>query len=208
MGGSDKTTQVVRIFQSYGWRDAGDIAQRLKDSLTEAGYQVWLDHEQLGADDKYFSVALEKAITDCDVVVALLSPHSVRGLAEEDERSSICYNELLFADKLARPIVPVKVGKYVGPPPFLIIKYRMVDWLDWPVPDAYRRGLHEITTLIEHVLGKGTLFDPDIAFQVTKFGAKLDTAAETFTGRQWLFDTLEDWLAGTSPCFLIEGDPG
>jgi hypothetical protein len=198
---------VVHIFQSYGWRDAVDVAQRLKDSLTQAGYEVWIDREHLRADDKHFSLELEQAIADSEVVVALLSPHSVRG-AGDDVRSSICYNELRLADELQRPIVPVRVRKFVGPPPFLIIKYRRVDWLNWNQPQAYRKGLHEITEAIKHALAHGTLFDPDIAFQATNFTPQLQTAADSFTGREWLFKKVDTWLTDRNPCFLLEGVTG
>jgi hypothetical protein len=199
---------VVHIFESYGWRDAVDVAQRLKDSLIQAGYQVWIDREHLRADDKHFSLALEQAITGSEVVVALLSPHSVRGATGDDVRSSICYNELRLADELQRPIVPVRVRKFIGPPPFLIIKYRRVDWLDWNQPQAYRKGLHEITEAIKHALAHGTLFDPDIAFQATNFTPQLDTAIDTFTGREWLFDEVDSWLVDRNPCLLVEGVTG
>ncbi|HUH70361.1 MAG TPA: TIR domain-containing protein, partial [Mycobacterium sp.] len=207
-GGPDKTSTVVHIFQSYGWRDAVDVAQRLKDSLTQAGYEVWIDREHLRADDKHFSLALEQAITDSEMVVALLSPHSVRGIAGDEVRSSICYNELRLADELQRPIVPVRVSKFIGPPPFLIIKYRRVDWLDWNQPQAYRKGLHEITEAIKYALAHGTLFDPDIAFQATNFTPQLHAAVGTFTGREWLFDKVDAWLADRNPCFLLEGVTG
>ena len=205
---ADPARKVVRIFQSYGWRDATEIAQRLKASLVGAGYEVWLDREQLREDDKHFSIALEAAVKDCEVVVALLSPHSVRGQADQDERSSICYNEIRLADELLRPIVPVRVQKFRGPPPFLIIKYRRIDWLEWNQPDTYRKGLDEIVAAIEQVITKDKNFDPDIAFQTTNFTRQLRTARDDFVGRHWLFSRLDTWLAEGRSCFVIEGDTG
>jgi hypothetical protein len=116
---NDGAPQVIRIFESYGWNDAADVAQRLKDSLEESGYEVWIDREHLHHDDLHFSLALEDAVSNSEVVVALLSPHSVRGLTG-DQRTSICYNEVRLAHRLERPIVPVKVRKFDGQPPFLI----------------------------------------------------------------------------------------
>jgi len=198
----------VRIFESYGWRDATEVAQRLRASLSEAGYDVWLDREHLRADDKHFSLALEAAVADSEVVVALISPHSARGQANADERSSICYNELRLADSLPRPIVPVRVKRLTGPPPFLVIKYRRIDWLDWEDPDAYRRGVAEITGAIERVLAKDKNLDPDIAFQATNFASQLRTAQDDFVGREWLFERIDAWLAGPKPCFLVAGPTG
>lgn len=200
--------RIVRIFQSYGWHDATEVAQRLKSSLAEAGFDVWLDREQLRSDDKHFSLALEEAVRNSEVVIALLSPHSVRGPGVQDERSSICYNEIRLADELPRPIVPVRVCKFSGPPPFLIIKYRRIDWLDWEDPRSYQRGIAEILATIDSVLDNDRNLDPDVAFQATNFTSQLRTAREDFTGRSWLFRKLESWLEGRRRCFLIEGATG
>ena len=207
MDGNGGAPQVIRIFESYGWKDAADVAERLKDSLEESGYQVWIDREHLHPDDQHFSFALEDAVSNSEVVVALLSPHSVRGLTG-DQRSSICYNELLVAHRLERPIVPVKVAQFDGTAPFLIVTYRTVDWLDWERPESYRKGVAEITTLIERALANETLLDPDITFQANNFKPQLRTAEDTFTGREWLFDRLDAWLAGPGRCLMIEGDTG
>jgi hypothetical protein len=201
-------TRKVRIFESYGWRDATEVAQRLKASLLEAGFEVWFDHDHLRADEKHWSPPIEQAIIDSEVMVALLSPHSARGQANDDKRSSICYNELRLADELPRPIVPVRVKKLSGPPPFLVIKYRRIDWLDWEDPDAYRKGVGEIVAAIERVLAKDKNFDPDIAFQATNFASQLRTARDDFVGRDWLFERIDAWLEGERPCFLVGGATG
>jgi hypothetical protein len=199
---------VVRIFQSYGWHDATRVSERLKASLAEAGYEVWLDREQLRQDDKHFGLALQEAIDNSEVVVALLSPHSVRLGTGEDRRVSICYNELLTAEHLQRPIVPVRVQKFPGGPPFLIIKYRRIDWLDWDDPDAYRKGVGDIVGTIERVRKGDRNLDRDIDYQASNFTAELETARDDFVGRDWLFSRLDAWLAADKRCFLIEGATG
>ncbi|MBV8928816.1 MAG: toll/interleukin-1 receptor domain-containing protein [Mycobacteriaceae bacterium] len=196
------------IFESYGWRDAEDVARRLKDSLERSGYRVWIDKEHLRADDKHFSLGLQQAIADSKLVVALLSPHSVRGRPGEDERSSICYNELRYAEEQGRPIVPVRVQKFIGAPPFLIIKYRRVDWLDWDDPQRYGTGLNEVIDAVTRTLAGDRLFDPNISFQATYFTGELDTAKNEFTGREWLFERVGQWLNGPNRCLLIQGPTG
>lgn len=208
MDADASTPTVVRIFESYGWNDAGEIAEQLRTSLEQSGYQVWIDRDQLRPNEQHFAQPIQKALTDCEVVVALLSPQSVRGQTGGDQASSTCYNEVLLAEQLRRPIVPVRVRKFSGPPPFLIIKYRRVDWLDWEHPDAYRKGVREITTAIERALANESLLDPDIAFQASNFAAQLSTAAEIFTGRDWLFLRIADWLAGPDRCLMLEGVTG
>ena len=45
MSASDEKTKV-RVFESYGWRDASRVAERLKDSLNATGdYDVWIDEK-------------------------------------------------------------------------------------------------------------------------------------------------------------------
>ncbi len=204
----DERRQIARIFQSYGWRDADEVARRLKDSLAAAGYDVWIDREHLRADDKYFAPALEKAVTDCDVVVALLSPHSVRGMAGEDVRASVCYNEILLADQLNRPgFWPIRVQSLHGPPPFLIIKYRQVNWLDWDQPGAYDKGVREITAALRQILSGDKYFDPNID-PGGIFAPTLRARKDDFVGRDWLFARLDKWLTSPAPCFVLEGVTG
>jgi hypothetical protein len=205
---TDKPHAVVRIFESYGWKDANEIAQRLKDSLEHAGYRVWIDREHLRADDKHFSVALEDAIANAEVVIALLSPHSVRGIGFADERTSICYNEIRFAEELATPIVPVKVRRFTGAAPLLIIKYRILDWLDWEDPERYRRGLAEIMAAIDAAQAHELVLDRDISLQTSNFASQLRSARDDFTGREWLFERIARWLEGPRRCLRIEGITG
>ena len=208
LSASDEKTKV-RIFESYGWRDASNVAERLKDSLNATGdYDVWIDRDHLSADDKHFPIPLQQAVTNSEVVVALLSPHSVRGLSGNDEGLSYCYNEISLAEDLKRPIVPVRVQRFDGPTPFLIIRYRRIDWLDWEDPDAYDKGLRAITDAITIVRERGNLLDPRIAPMSVNFSKEMETAKDSFTGREWLFDRVNNWLDGPNSCLLIEGDAG
>ncbi len=200
--------KAVRIFQSYGWKDATEISRRLKESLAAAGYNVWLDREQLRADDKHFSLALEDAVKDCEIVVALISPHSARGGSDRDERSSICYNELRLAEELPRPIIPIRVQPLRGPPPFIVIKYHRIDWLAWEEPDAYDAGFQQILAAIKRVLAGDKNLDPDIAFQTTSFVSQLFSARDGFVGRHWLFERLGQWLESGKSAFMIEAPTG
>src|ERR1700674_2806217 len=98
--------QRATIFESYGWADAGEIAQRLKASLEEAGYEVWIDRENLRPDDEHFWLALEAALNRCSLVVALLSPYSVRleGERSTEHGASICHYELMLAVRKDKPV--------------------------------------------------------------------------------------------------------
>lgn len=208
MDETDKGTAVVRIFESYGWKDAAEIAQRLKDSLEQAGYQVWIDREHLLPDDTGFAVELEDAVADSEVVIALLSPHSVRGIGVGDERISVCYNEIRLASELARPIVPVRVRRFAGAAPLLIIGYRILDWLDWEDPVRYRHGLAKVMAAVQAAQDRELVLDRDISLQTSNFASQLRSARDDFTGREWFFECVARWLDGPRRCFRLEGVTG
>ncbi|MGH7104460.1 MAG: toll/interleukin-1 receptor domain-containing protein [Acetobacteraceae bacterium] len=199
--------RTAQLFESYGWRDAAEVADHLRASLTEAGYSVWIDREHLRSDERHFAPALEQALEKSKIVIALLSPHSVRGLAEEDQDSSKCYNEIRVADFLKLPIVPVNVKEYEGLPPFLLIHRDTINWFDWQEKDAYQRGVGKILERIKLHLNGGKAYARDIT-PILDFSAELSTALGMFSGRDWLFPRLEDWLQSNRPCFMIKGMTG
>src|SRR5271157_4231191 len=100
----------ARLFLSYGRRDAAELADRLEQDLTLSGYSVWRDRRQL-VSGRDFMRELEDGLRSTQLVVALLSPHSVRRSGDPnnpDDVDSVCLDELhlaRFSCKL--PIVPV-----------------------------------------------------------------------------------------------------
>jgi hypothetical protein len=203
------------IFQSYGWRDASDIAQKLASDLKTAGYDVWIDRErireQLRPQD-LFPEAIRRAIKDADIVLVLISPHSVRlpGDADNpDNGASVCLNELVLAHEDRKPIVPVIVVPCE--PPFLINIVKRID-LSARAGDeeGYRQGVNEILSTIEVVRQKGSsLFIPQLErLHPLDFRNEIIRGAHSFSGRTWLFDRFTDWLSGKKSCLMIEGDAG
>src|SRR3974390_3075291 len=114
------------VFQSYGWADEAELAQRLKKDLESQGYRVWLDLEQLQGK-KDWSEVIEGAIRASGVLIALLTPHAVRVAIDPENgkrTDSVCLNEILLAHKLGKPIIPVIV--LPCKPPFLMNIYKQV----------------------------------------------------------------------------------
>jgi hypothetical protein len=202
--------QGAAIFESYGWADAGEIAQQLKASLEKAGYEVWIDREHLRPDDEHFWLALEAALNHCSLVVALLSPHSVRLEGERDtpHGASVCHYELMLAVRKDKPVLPVVVIDCDTP--LAIIRYEPFRFTDWCAsPAAYREGVTEILRALEQIRSG----DRRYVIYVDKlapydFFAELKTGAGTFTGREWVLARIEEWLPGNHRCFLIEAESG
>lgn len=195
-----------RVFLSYGTRDALEVAMWLHGALASRGYQVFWDKEGLrettgSAWDRH----LEEAIRTHDVVVALMSPHSVRPEGE-------CRNEISFAKDLGKPIVPVMVRQCERPLRVHDLQY--VDLEAFPrVGESERSAwLEEIIRFIEN----GVPVDPALSELRRRF-RPLDyervlrrNPTDPFTGRKWLFDRIDQWIANPdapSTLFVV-GGPG
>jgi TIR domain-containing protein len=204
-----KPGQDVAIFESYGWGDAREIAQRLKDSLESVGYDVWIDREHLRPDDEHFWLALEQALNQCSLVVALLSPHSVRlqGERATPHGASICHYELMLAVRKEKAVLPIVVIDCDTP--LAIIRYEPVHFTAWQTPAAYREGVDAILRAIQDIRAgdhRYVIYVDQLA--PYDFFAELKTAAGSFVGREWVLSRIEDWLPSERRCFLIEAEPG
>ncbi len=203
------------IFQSYGWKDAADVAQRLAVLLRAAGYEVWIDRERIRESTKpeeQFPEEIRRGITDADVILVLISPHSTRlpGDADNiDNGASVCLNEVIFAHEGRKPIVPVIVVPCE--PPFLINIVKRIDLSERAMTeDGLREGVAEILEAIEVARQRGaSMFIPQLErLHPIDFRNELIRGARDFTGRKWLFDRLAAWLNGKGNCLVIEGDAG
>ena len=203
------------IFQSYGWRDASDVAQHLARELRAAGYEVWIDRERIREHPRpedMFPEAIRKAIQEADVVLLLMSPHSVRlpGDANNpDKGASVCLNELVLAHEDRKPIVPVIVVPCEAP--FLINIVRRIDLSSRTGSEAmFHEGVEEILSAIETVKQRGSsIFIPQLErLHPIDFRNEVLRGVHDFSGRDWLFERFAQWLAGNERCLVIEGDAG
>jgi hypothetical protein len=203
------------IFESYGRADATDAASRIKLSLEENGYQVWIDREHLTEDEPDFWHPIEQALKSSEVVIALISPHSRRleGDVEISPRMSVCHNELIAAVQMDKTVVCVTVVECK--PPLAIAHYDPIPFTNWSKsPDAYHQGIQEILYWIEEGLAspqphrRYSNYVDNLSQDKLSFPEEL-TATDDFVGREWLIkDKLETWLKSNSRCFVIEAEPG
>jgi hypothetical protein len=211
----EQTKPKALIFQSYGWVDAGEVAQKLVILLREAGYEVWLDKERIREQTRpedMFPEAIKRGIEEADVVLVLMSPHSVRlpgDASNPDNAASVCLNEIILAHGDRKPIVPVVVVPCE--PPFLINIIKRIDLSKRTQDEAtLRDGVHEILDAIEAARQRGSsIYIPQLErLHPIDFRNELLRGAGQFTGRRWLFDRCSAWLGSPNKCLLIEGDAG
>ena len=101
-----------QIFLSYGRRDASAIAEEVAAFLGSRGFRVWQDRPEIKPGVPFLE-KIEEAIHQSDVMVALLSPHSVRRAGEFDDFDSVCLDELSLA-RFSKPTTPIEFSDTTG----------------------------------------------------------------------------------------------
>jgi WD40 repeat protein len=203
----------VRLFLSYGQKDAQTLAGKLRDDFENQGYQVWQDAERIKTGWSW-SEEIKNGIKDSQVLIALLSPHAVRRAGmpgNPDNKDSVCLDEIHYAlDQCNIPIVPVMV--VTCEPPFRIFRLQYLDFRRWDESEAHYRALFErlrrdidqaFATKLSPTREWGWLPEP------WDFGSFLAERRKDFTGREWLYNKIENWRGnGKGSALLITGGPG
>lgn len=207
-------SEKVRLFLSYGRRDAKDLAEHLVADLQAQGYEVWQDTRRIRSGREW-EEEIQDGLRSTQIVVALLSPHAVRVAHDPnnpDNLDSVCLDEISFA-RFAQPpkqIIPVMARPCK--PPFCIFRLDYVDLCAWKESEeCYRRGLARLLESIEAVVrGEPPRYRSwDDRLKPWDFAPFLAEKRRDFCGRQWLFEEIEAWRRlGREPALLITGDPG
>jgi len=202
----------VRLFLSYGRRDAEPLADRLEQDLCLFGYEVWRDRSKIRSGTDFLR-EIEDGLRSTQLVVALLSPHAVRRSIDPfspDDLDSVCLDELSFARFACKtPIVPVMAVPCE--PPFAVFRLDYVDMQQWlHSDDNYRAGLNRLREAIEAGLrGEVRYRTWDDRLRPWDFAAFLHEKRRDFSGRGWLFEQIEQWRQHRNErALLITGDPG
>ena len=128
---------MSQIFIAYS-RKNRDLAFSLKDTLEEAGYDVWIDLEDLPAASSW-RLEIQEAIEKSVAFIYLLSPDSAM--------SQYCQNEFRYARDLNKKIVPILLpGMKDSDIPSEIAE---IQWLLWEDFEKDLRNTTKLTALIE-----------------------------------------------------------
>jgi len=203
--------QVPRVFLSYGHDEYSPLAERLKEGLEAAGLPTWFDVDRLkpGGDwERYIDEGLEWTAERPGEgrFVLLMTPHSVR------RPDGYCLNELARAMARELPIVPVMVAT-VEPP----LSIARLQWLDMCGVLEASDGVYE--EKLERL--RRALLEQDLDFEAVQsrlahrlhplsFDAEIHEHLPHFTGRRWIGDLLDAWLADPAAdrVFWVTGGPG
>lgn len=203
-----------RLFISYGHDKHASLAVRLRDDLKRRGHYIWFDEQRLlpGYDwEAFIEQGIEHLAADKanSAVILLLTPHSVR------RPDGYCLNEVARALSRGLRIIPVMVVE--SEPPLSICR---IQWLDMreciPITEKEALYLPRFERLLQAIEENKLDFEGSQqrlikALQPLEFDAEILRHLSKFSGRQWVFEKVDAWLAENPPkqrIFWISGGPG
>jgi hypothetical protein len=215
MAAPEPTAALPKIFLSYGRSDAGELARKLTADLRAEGFEVWLDTSKIRAGEDWAN-QIADGLRSAQIVIALMSPHSVRTKHDAegtDGVDSVCLSEIKYAlfNPPPKPVVPVMAVPCEAPLDIYHLDY--VEMSRWNDSDSqYREGLQRLLAFIADARQKkGPRYRKWYhTLQPWDFAAFLHDKRRNFTGREWVFDAIDDWRTsvGVQQVLLITGDPG
>ncbi|CAK8688342.1 unnamed protein product [Clavelina lepadiformis] len=124
---------------SYNWSDSKELAHKINDRLYDAGYQVWIDKEQMKGD---MYEMMGRAVNNAHVVLMFTSSNY--------ERSANCQSEANYAKDLKKKIIPIRVQKGYEPNPkigMMTAGLLYYDFSKGSFDDNFNKLFHEIESI-------------------------------------------------------------
>lgn len=133
------------IFISYTHEDFA-VAQSVFYKLSNLGYSVWLDQNNLGGGDEY-TLRIQNAINDCNVFLPILSGNVRRDLIEGNHRYYMDEWKWATGENSEKKIVPIQILGYdcresyhkSSDVPVKMQEVTMFDWQKQPFEDLTKQ---------------------------------------------------------------------
>ena len=126
-------------FISYSTADALDFTRRLADELESSDPQIpaWYDRRDIPAGVDW-DEAIVEAIKTCKCLLFVMSDDSTKA-------GSDCKNEILFALRYKKPILPIRLQKNAEP--IFVLAAR--EWIDFT--DGFKTGIPKLRKYIREL---------------------------------------------------------
>ncbi len=214
---SELAERSLSIFLSYGHDERAADALEIKADLEARGHTVWFDLERLRAGRDWAGY-IEEGLDACDLVVLLMTPHSVRRRERSEPHSTdgFCLNELARALERNKTVIPVMLAWVDRGPPLAISRVQYLDLTDCvPIDredERYRRRFARLVDAVEH----GNLDMGGAQARLQRYLRPLDFSQDMaphiagFRGRRWVDALVDEWLdeRPDSQLLWIAGGPG
>jgi tetratricopeptide (TPR) repeat protein len=200
------------IFISYGRQPKKhvDLVERIKLDLEKNGFKIWIDKENLKSKEDW-EIIIEEAIKSNDQIIYMMTDYSTR------RPDGYCLNELSYALINKKSIIPVMIEMVT--PPLSICRLQWVDMLniykenDEIDQNKYQVALDQILISIKNtkVISEINVQKKSLVEKLSPQNFDYDITQHTinFTGREWFFDKIQNWMTNHSSSVLwLIAEPG
>ncbi len=166
-------SELYHAFISYGRADSKEFAIKIYNCLTEAGFNIWFDQNDipLGVD---FQNEIDDGIAKADNFLFIISPHAVN--------SPYCQKEINLALKYNKRIIPLLHVEQITQE---IWQGRNPQGTESEWQDYQAKGLHSSFANMHQSISK---------INWVYFRENIDSFADSFRGLIQVFDTHRDYV--------------
>jgi len=165
----------MEIFISYSWSQR-DICKLIHSKLTEKGYKIWLDVEQINGGDQLYDKIIA-GISDCKIFICCCSLDYFS--------SDNCTTEISLAGSWKKNIIPLMLEKLPSWPPKTGIAGYLVNklYIDFTNTNQFDDKLKELIQAIKRQGTIETIIMPESTPEPTpdKKISKKDLSVKYFT---------------------------
>lgn len=207
------TSGGMRVFLSYGHDKNAEVVRKIKNHLTEKGYDVWIDTSEIAAG-KDWRERITNGLIGSNGVIAFLSKHSVRD-------PGVCLDELRIAVCLKRAYIQTVLLEHEQEvsPPAMVRNTQWIDMSDWDhvSEEEWDTYFLEKMDLLVDVLNSDNAqaFNEELDFLSNQLnvsdnrGKEQRLLKQIFVGRKWLTEKVDGWFRESSRgSFMLYGVPG
>ena len=127
------------VFISYSRDDTQFVAGHLADALSELGYSVWIDRENIPGSTEWWS-AITQSVANSGAVIVALSPSSCASTCVQRELEQARYHRRTIVPVLVTPCEPSGNLAWV----------RQVQWIDF-AREQFQTALQRLDRTLRYV---------------------------------------------------------
>ncbi|XP_072050029.1 uncharacterized protein [Amphiura filiformis] len=180
-----KTSQIMI---SYQW-DSKPTATKLRDSLVNSGYRVWMDVTHMSGD---ILAAMAKAVEKSHIVLICMS--------EKYKNSQSCRTEAEYAYKLKKPVIPLLIEDSYQPDGWLGLLQGTKLYYNFSSDALMKTELPRLLTAIKECISSAKDETEGPAVTMTQHkgarsnGGATPSPASKSPASNWTGSDVHDWL--------------
>ncbi|XP_072051356.1 uncharacterized protein [Amphiura filiformis] len=195
--------KTAQIMISYQW-DSKPTATKLRDSLVNSGYRVWMDDTHMSGD---ILAAMAEAVEKSQVVLICMS--------EKYKNSQSCRTEAEYAYKLKKTVIPLLIEDGYQPDGWLGLLQGTKLYYNFYSDELMKTELPRLLTAIKECITsdetEGSPVPPQQPTGVRSHGGTAPPPTPKSSASNWTESDVQEWLKKNKMddlCELLESYDG